>query len=84
MNVRQYDFAGACFCFVRTAIEYQEDFVLVVCDTLLRRNRLEARTYESFLVAGRHDDAGPESRIRRCKRHREKDSPRSIRPCPRS
>ena len=38
--MRAADFAGAFFCFVRTAIEYQEDFVLVVCDTLLRRKRL--------------------------------------------
>jgi hypothetical protein len=59
------DFAGALFCFVRTAIQYQKDFVLVVCDTLLRRERLDARTYERFLVPGRHDHTGPESRMRR-------------------
>ena len=58
------DFAGAAFCFVRTAIQYQEDFVLVVCDALLRRERLDARTYERFLVPGRHDDTGPQSGIR--------------------
>ena len=58
------DFAGAFFCFVRTAIQNQEDFVLVVCGALLRRERLDARTYERFLVPGWHDDAGPEGRIR--------------------
>ena len=58
------DFAGAFFCFVRTAIEYQEDLVLVVCDTLLRRKRLEAGFYEIFLIPGWHDDAGPKSWIR--------------------
>ena len=59
------DFAGALFCFVRTAIQYEENFVLVVCDTLLRRERLEARTYERFLVPGGHDGTGPEIRMRR-------------------
>ena len=63
--MRAADFAGACFCFVRTAIQYQEDFVLVVSDALLRRERLDARTYERFLVPGRHDDTGSESRIGR-------------------
>ena len=58
------DFAGACFRFVRTAIECQEDFVLVECDMFLPRKRLQAGSYEIFLVSGRHDDASPESRIR--------------------
>ena len=58
------DFTGAFFRFVGTAIQYQEDFVLVVCDPLLRRERLEAGCYEILLVSGRHDDASPESRIR--------------------
>jgi hypothetical protein len=58
------DFAGAFFCFVRTTIEYQEDLVLVVCETLLGRKRLETGCYEIFLIPGGHDDAGPESWIR--------------------
>jgi hypothetical protein len=58
------DSAGAFFCFVRTAIEYQEDFVRVVCHTLLRRKRMEAGCYEIFLVPGGHNDTGPESWIR--------------------
>ena len=62
--VHAADFAGAFFCFVSTAIAYQEDLVLVVCDTLLRGKRLEAGCYEFFLIPGGHDDAGPESRIR--------------------
>jgi hypothetical protein len=63
--MRAADFAGACSSLVCAAIQHQEDFVLVVCDSLLRRERLDARTYEGFLVPGRHDDTGPESRIGR-------------------
>jgi hypothetical protein len=58
------DFAGPFFCFVRTAIEYQEDFIRVVRDMLLRRKRMEAGCYEIFLVPGGHNDTGPESWIR--------------------
>jgi hypothetical protein len=62
--MRAADFAGAFFCFVRTPIECQQDFVLVVCNTILRRKRLQAGCYEIFLIPRGHDDAGPESWIR--------------------
>jgi hypothetical protein len=78
------DFAGAFCRPVSTAIQYQQDFVLVMCDPLLRRERLEAGCNEVFFVSGRHDDTGPESRIRWWERHREKSSPLFIRPRPRS